>query len=75
MFLGYQKNVDMYYQIADVTLLTSKTESFPLVLLESARECTPAITTDVGGVKKMIPDSSFGFIVDVDNVGEIIISS
>ncbi len=45
-----------------------KTESFPLVLLESARECTPAITTDVGGVKKMIPDSTFGFIVAVDNV-------
>ena len=68
LFLGYQKNVDIYYQIADITLLTSKTESFPLVLLESARECTPAITTDVGGVKKMIPDASFGFIVEVDNV-------
>ena len=72
LFLGYQKNVDIYYQIGDITLLTSKTESFPLVLLESARECSPAITTDVGGVNKMIPDASFGFIVEVDNVKEII---
>lgn len=71
LFIGHQKNVDMYYQLADVTLLTSKTESFPLVLLESAREFTPVVTTDVGGVKKMIPDPSFGFIVEVDNVGEI----
>ena len=70
-FLGFQKNVDMFYQIADITLLTSKTESFPLVLLESAREDTPVITTDVGGVKKMIPDPSFSFIVEVDNVEEI----
>ena len=29
-------------------------------------------TTDVGGVNKMIPDHSFGFIVEVDNVKEII---
>ena len=72
LFLGYQKNVDLYYQLGDVSLLTSKTESFPLVLLESARECTPAITTDVGGVKNMIPDSSFGFIIEVDNLNELI---
>ena len=72
LFLGYQKDVEKYYQIADVTLLTSKSESFPLVLLESARECTPAITTDVGGVKMMIPDSTFGFIVAVDREDEII---
>jgi L-malate glycosyltransferase len=72
LFLGYQKDVDKYYQMADISLLTSKTESFPLVLLESARECTPAITTDVGGVKKMIPDHTFGFIVDVDSVEGIV---
>ena len=64
LFLGYQNDVSRYYQLADVTLLTSKTESFPLVLLESARECTPVITTDVGGVKKMIPDETYGYIVD-----------
>lgn len=67
LFLGYQHDVARFYQLADVTLLTSKTESFPLVLLESARECTPVITTNVGGVDKMIPNSEYGFIVDVDS--------
>jgi L-malate glycosyltransferase len=72
VFFGQQKDVDRFYQLADVTLLTSKTESFPLVLLESARACTPAITTDVGGVQKMIPDPTFGFIVAVDHKDEIV---
>mgnify|MGYP001255366960 FL=1 len=67
LFLGYQNDVAKYYQLADVTLLTSKTESFPLVLLESAREYTPVITTDVGGVGKMIPSAEYGFIVKSDD--------
>lgn len=71
LFLGYQKDVGKFYQLADVTLLTSKTESFPLVLLESARECTPVITTNVGGVEQMIPSPEYGFIVEVDSAKEI----
>ncbi|MBT2685469.1 glycosyltransferase family 4 protein [Bacillus sp. ISL-37] len=67
IFLGYKENVRDFYQLADITLLTSRTESFPLVLLESARENVPVITTDVGGVHEMIPDSKMGFIVPVDD--------
>lgn len=62
--LGHQENADAFYHVADITLLTSQTESFPLVLLESARANTPVITTDVGGVRDMIPESSYGFIVN-----------
>lgn len=62
--LGHREDVDLFYHIADITLLTSQTESFPLVLLESGRANTPVITTDVGGVRDMIPNESFGFIVD-----------
>ncbi|MFK9090232.1 glycosyltransferase [Bacillus salipaludis] len=72
--LGHREDVDALYQIADVTLLTSQTESFPLVLLESARANTPVITTDVGGVQDMIPDPSFGFIVNGDEKTELVSS-
>ncbi|WP_071460836.1 glycosyltransferase [Bacillus massilinigeriensis] len=64
LFLGHQDEVAPFFKLADATLLTSRTESFPLVLLESSREGTPAITTDVGGVREMIPDPEHGFIVD-----------
>ncbi|WP_226643221.1 glycosyltransferase [Mesobacillus subterraneus] len=71
IFLGYKENVRDFYRLADITLLTSRTESFPLVLLESARENVPVITTDVGGVHEMIPDSKMGFIVPVDDEDSI----
>lgn len=72
--LGHQENVDAFYHLADVTLLTSQTESFPLVLLESARANTPVMTTDVGGVRDMIPDPSYGFIVSGEEESEIVSS-
>jgi glycosyltransferase involved in cell wall biosynthesis len=52
--------------------LTSLTESFPLVLLESAREKTPVITTDVGGVRDMIPDDSYSIVLDDSEVKTIV---
>lgn len=69
--LGHREDVDAFYPLVDITLLTSETESFPLVLLESGRGNTPVITTDVGGVRDMIPDSSYGFIVNDSGRAEI----
>jgi glycosyltransferase involved in cell wall biosynthesis len=71
-FLGFREDVDALFSMADVTLLTSATESFPLVLLESSREKTPVITTDVGGVRDMIPDSSYSLVLTNSEVSEIV---
>ena len=70
-FMGHRHDVDCFYQLADITLLTSVSESFPLVLLESARAETPVIATDVGGVSELILNQSVGWKVDVGNVSEI----
>src|SRR5699024_3458167 len=40
-FLGDRRDAATLYEIADVTMLPSLSESFPLVLLESARTKTP----------------------------------
>lgn len=71
-FLGYRDDVDRFYNMADITLLTSYSESFPLVLLESARAKTPVITTDVGGVAELIPDQSLGWRIQPGDVSELI---
>ncbi|MFL8936297.1 glycosyltransferase family 4 protein [Rossellomorea oryzaecorticis] len=63
LFLGFQKGVHNYLAISDVKLLTSYSESFPLVILESARERTPVISTDVGGVKDLISEPSLGWVI------------
>ena len=67
-FLGHREDVTELFPLADICLLTSKSESFPLVLLEAARASVPAITTNVGGVNKMIPSEHFGWIAEVGDV-------
>lgn len=62
-FVGFQSDVDSYLRLADVKLLASYSESFPLVLLEAARAEIPVISTDVGGVRELIPDESFGWVI------------
>ncbi|MDF9758869.1 glycosyltransferase involved in cell wall biosynthesis [Peribacillus simplex] len=70
-FLGYREDLERIYPMGDVTLLTSLSESFPLVLLEGARSGLPAITSDVGGVKELIPDGGKGWITDIGNVDQL----
>lgn len=71
-FLGHRDDVDQFYQMADVTLLTSFSEGFPLVLLESARMKTPVIATDVGDVSKIVIDQSHGWKVKVGDVDQLV---
>lgn len=52
------------YQLADVCLLTSYSEGFPTVLLEAAKFKCPAIATNVGATKQIIPHSDFGWVID-----------
>ncbi|MGK7376444.1 glycosyltransferase [Planococcus sp. 1R117A] len=62
-FLGTRNDVDQLLYAADVSLLTSYSESFPLVLLESADMGTPVIATDVGGVSALVDHGKTGWII------------
>ncbi|WHY91228.1 glycosyltransferase [Neobacillus cucumis] len=66
LFLGERQDIHALYEICDVKLLASFSESFPLVLLEAARAKKPIITSDVGGVRELIPSKEFGWIVPVN---------
>jgi L-malate glycosyltransferase len=71
LLLGHREDVTELFSLADLSLLTSKSESFPLVLLEAARAGVPAITTNVGGVSKMIPSEEFGWVAEVKDAEQI----
>lgn len=68
-FHGYLKRceIDNVLKKTDLSLLTSKSETFPLVLLESASIKIPFITTDVGDVQDLDPSGENSWIVPVDN--------
>lgn len=49
----------------DLSVLASYSEGFPLVLLESANQRVPFVSTDVGDVAKLVPNESYGWLVPV----------
>ncbi|MER2063918.1 MAG: glycosyltransferase family 4 protein [Alkalibacterium sp.] len=48
---------------ADLFVLPSLSETFPLVLLEAADEKIPAVATDVGDVSEVIKDPDAGWLI------------
>ncbi|OYS18668.1 galactosyltransferase [Lactobacillus taiwanensis] len=66
-----QKEITKLYQKMDLAVLTSYSESFPLVLLEASDNLVPILSTDVGDIEKMIPDKKSGFIAQIGNLNDI----
>lgn len=62
---GFRNDIHECLTLSDCLLLTSDSESFPLVLLEAARAKIPVVTTDVGGVSALLPSEEFGFIAPI----------
>jgi len=59
----YEKDINKYYQIMDVFLMTSREDPFPLVNLEAMTNGVPVICfKDSGGSEELV-DSGSGFIV------------
>ena len=63
--LGELLDIKKYFNIIDINLLTSNTESFPNIILESMSYGVPTISTNVGDVKKIISDT--GIVVAPNN--------
>ncbi|MEJ6348760.1 glycosyltransferase family 4 protein [Holzapfeliella sp. He02] len=72
-FHGYLKQVQInqLYQTADLAVLTSYSESFPLVMLEAADANVAILSTKVGDYQVMIPTEEYGFTAEIGSVESI----
>ncbi len=63
--LGKVKNKDLpiFYNSADLTILTSNYEGMPTTVIESLACGVPVISTNVGGLTDIIKDKKNGFVV------------
>lgn len=71
LFLGQRADIKELYASAHVNLLTSYSESFPLVLLEAANQRLTSIATDVGDMDKLIVDETYGWIVPTGDANSL----
>jgi len=69
-FLGHsdKKSLLYYYNISDVYVLPSFSESFSLTLLEAMSCGVPAVVSNVGGPSEIIKDHLNGLLVEPGQV-------
>ena len=67
-FLGHLQDPYSFYNIIDINTLTSLSESFPYVILEGAVMKTPIISTDVGGISRLVKNGHNGYLFHVKDV-------
>ncbi|HMF99397.1 MAG TPA: glycosyltransferase [Vicinamibacterales bacterium] len=67
-FLGWRRDLTAVYAATNVFLLTSRNEGTPVAIIESLASGTPAVSTDVGGVRDVISEAAFGALAPLDDV-------
>lgn len=70
-FVGQQSDMQSWYALYDVFVLTSLEEAFGLVYAEALLAGTPVIGSDVGGVPEIIEDGVTGVLVPPRDHGRL----
>ena len=72
VYLGYQSKVVKYLGAADIFVLPSSIEGFPLSILEAMAMKVAVIASDVGAVSDVIDSGENGIIVQPGSVTDIV---
>ncbi len=71
IFGGYVEDIDAYLAKADLCILISHSEGFPLSILEAMSLDLPIIASNVGGIGEQVIDGYNGYLIgrnDVDSL-------
>lgn len=71
-YLGYQTDIARYLSAADIFVLPSSIEGFPLSILEAMAMRVAVIASDVGAVSEIIDSGEDGFVVTPGSTSEIV---
>ncbi|MEM1268603.1 MAG: glycosyltransferase family 4 protein [Bacteroidota bacterium] len=67
-FAGYSSDVIPFLTRAQVFMLISDSEGFPLSILEGMRAGLPVVASDVGGIGEAVVEGETGFLVPAGDV-------
>jgi glycosyltransferase involved in cell wall biosynthesis len=62
-FLGSVANPEFYLRGADIFILWSRFEGFPLTVLEAMRGGLPVVASDVGGISEAVQQGRTGLVI------------
>lgn len=71
-FLGWQNDLEKFYNQADAFVLTSNSEGWGMAVVEAAAHGLPIIMTDVGLAGEVIKNGENGLVVPVGDTGSLI---
>ncbi|MFH1255409.1 MAG: glycosyltransferase [bacterium] len=71
-FLGWKKDIDEYYDMADAFVLTSDSEGWGLAAIEAAGRGLPIIMTDVGCAGEVIKNDESGLVIPVGDKKKLV---
>ena len=69
-----ERLMNCVYNAADVMVVTSKAENYPLTVLESTVCGTPVIAFDVGGIKEIIDYYKIGRVIENEDVDSMVVA-
>lgn len=69
--LGNRRDVPELLQQAQLFVLVSKWEGFPISILEAMRSGLPVVASDVGGVREAVLHGKTGFLVERENPDDL----
>lgn len=69
LFVGNRPDVERYYNVCDVTALSSLFEGTPNAALESMASGVPVVATDVSDHRYVIPEGRAGHVVPLGDAG------
>lgn len=69
--LGYRRDVPEILKHIDAYLMPSFREGFGLALAEAMVSGVPVITSHYGGMRELVPDEEYGFLVDAASIDSI----
>ena len=70
LFIGARRDVDKIMPFADLFVLPSVSEGFPITILEALASGLPVVATNAGGIKEVM-DESVGLMVEPSKPAEM----
>ncbi len=71
-YIDSENELALYYSAADLLLLPSLAENFPLSILESMSCGTPVVAFDTGGINEIIDHKQNGYVAKYKNVSDLV---